>query len=123
MKYSKSFIDFVEKNGSWYYDSGFFVIDKAPEQSGAVVITAVANFLDLAGYMRQWVEAQGYYLMIDLCNECKYVVKFYADLYWMAEDGILDDENDDKRLETRGTFNTYEEAFMAAFEKVCEPVE
>jgi len=120
MKYPKSFIDFVEKNGSWYYDSGFFVIDKAPEQDE--VITAEATFLDLEGYMGQWAKTQGYYLMIDLCNECKDIIKFYADLYWMAEDGILDDENDDKRLETKGMFNTYEEAFMAAFEKVCELV-
>ena len=108
MKYPKEFIDFVEKNGSWYYDSGFFVIDKAPEGQGDEVITAEATFLDLEGYMRQWTEDNGY--IID--------AHYYRS--WGEFRGEV--ENDGMCNAIDGSFKTYEEAFMAAFEKVCELV-
>lgn len=125
---NKSFIEFVEKNSLYYFnekENAFWIVtdiihDAHDPMSGTSV--QVATFLDLEGYYRQWAEEQGYYLMIDLCNKGKGIVEFYADLYWMAKDGLLDDDNDDKRLETKGMFKSREEAFMAALNKVMELV-
>jgi hypothetical protein len=100
---NKSLIEFIEANGSWRYDSGFFVIDQAPE-GDSPVITAEATFLDLEGYYGEWERLNGYYVTIHpSTNMFQYWIKKYGD------EPIIDDG-----------FKEWTDARMAAFNKVCE---